>query len=165
MLLFYTIKVLSQIMCCSASDVRVSVTYCFHLRGRRRSMVLLMLSCLRARHEGIMGSRGIPPHISNLDTRCRWVVNFTPLSIYQRQLMHWRLDGPRVSRDVSAEENNTLPRAGNHNTNPLSSNKQLSHYTKYTIRVPISPKRCYISNMVRRHVPEDGNHALRKCQL
>jgi hypothetical protein len=34
------------------------------------------------RHEGVLGSKGIAPHILDLDTRRRWVVNFTIRPLY-----------------------------------------------------------------------------------
>ena len=49
----------------------------------RRKFVAVLLSALR--HGGVWGSGNTVPHILNLRTRWKWVVNLTSLPLYRRE--------------------------------------------------------------------------------
>jgi hypothetical protein len=64
------------------------------------------------RHEGVLGSGGIAPHIHDLGTRWRWVVSFTPLPLYPQGNSPWyplerRLGGPQSRSRRGGEEKNS----------------------------------------------------------
>jgi hypothetical protein len=63
------------------------------------------------------GSRIIPPHILDLGTRWRWVVNFTPRPLYPQGKSLWytlnrRLGGPKRGSGRGGEEKNSQPLPG-----------------------------------------------------
>jgi hypothetical protein len=66
------------------------------------------------RHEGVLGSGGRAPRILNLGTRRRWVVSFTPRSLYLQGKSPWypvhgRLGGPQTQSERGGEEKNSQP--------------------------------------------------------
>jgi hypothetical protein len=68
------------------------------------------------RHEGVLGSGGIYPRVSALDTIWRWVVSFTPRPLYPQVNSPWypldrKPGGPQSRSGRGGEEKNfqTLP--------------------------------------------------------
>jgi hypothetical protein len=85
------------------------------------------------RHESVYGSGCIDPHFLDLGTSWRWVVSFTPLSLYTRRKnprypLNWRLDGPK------SRSGQRLPElAFRHLGRPARSQ---SLYRRYRLRYP-----------------------------
>jgi hypothetical protein len=78
------------------------------------------LSLCLTKHQAMKtywGSGGIAPHILDLGTKCRWVVSFTPRSLYLQckspcyPLLR-RLGGPQRRSGCSGEEKNSQPPPG-----------------------------------------------------
>jgi hypothetical protein len=90
------------------------------------------------RHEGVLGSGGITAHILDLGTRWRWVVSFTPRTLYPQGKSSWypldrRLGGPQ-SR--SGEERDSQPLPG---LEPLIIQPVALRYTTELSRLLRSP--------------------------
>jgi hypothetical protein len=109
----------------SSSNVKNAWSYTFTPPIRLRCgvkvkvKVKLSLSFLNwsPRHEGLLGSGGIPPRIIELGTRWRWVVSFTPWPLYPRGKSLWylldrRLGGPQIRSGRGSEEKNSQPPPG-----------------------------------------------------
>jgi hypothetical protein len=80
--------------------------------------VVPVLSLIPApRYEGVLGSEGIAPLILWLGTRWRWMVSFTPRSLYPQGKSPWypvdrRLGGPQSRSGRGGEEKNSQPQLG-----------------------------------------------------
>jgi hypothetical protein len=71
----------------------------------------LCLTNQALRHEGVWGSGYIDPHLLDLGTSWRWMVSFTPLSLYPRGksprcLFHSRLGRPQSRSGWRGEKKN-----------------------------------------------------------
>jgi hypothetical protein len=69
------------------------------------------------RHEDVLGSGGIAPHIFDLGTTWRWVVSFTPRPLYLQGKIPWypldrRLGGTQSRSGHGDEEKNSQPPPG-----------------------------------------------------
>jgi hypothetical protein len=68
------------------------------------------------RHEGILGSGGIAPHILDFGTRWRWMVSFTHRPLYPHGKRPWypldRLVGPQNLSRHCGEKKNSQPQPG-----------------------------------------------------
>jgi hypothetical protein len=76
------------------------------------------------RHEGVLGSGGIAPCILDLGTRWRWVVSFTPRSLYPQGKSLWcPLDrgwvGPRAVLDAVVKRKIPSPRQESNPRTPI----------------------------------------------
>jgi hypothetical protein len=87
------------------------------------ALITVQLSCScvfcnwASRHEGVLGSGGIAPHILDLGTRWRWAVSYTPRPLYpQRKSRSYLLDrslgGPQSRSGHGGEEKNSQPLPG-----------------------------------------------------
>jgi hypothetical protein len=91
------------------------------VRSKKKKVKSLCLIFKALRHEGVWGSGCIYPHFLDLGISWRWVVSFTPRSLYTRYPLHRRMGGPQ-SRSGRRGEENILDTAETRTLTPRSSN-------------------------------------------
>jgi hypothetical protein len=111
----YTDLPLSVIITCPNAIQRGALDrlkeYYFITKGKGEVVPVLNLA---PGHEGVWGSWGIALRILDTDTRWRWVVSFTPGSLYPQGKSSWhsldrRLGGPQSRSGHGGEEKNSQP--------------------------------------------------------